>query len=84
MLPETILGGANPYCDVCGLLRFRVLRSAAGYYIGTQCGCGPYSRESGYYSNEEEALDALSYGVWVPRGQSKTYRELFPHEQFQR
>jgi hypothetical protein len=39
-----------------------VLRSAAGYYIGTQCECGPYSRESGYYRTYEEAESALNSG----------------------
>lgn len=60
MLPgETILSGANPRC--CGkLLRFEVLSSAAGYYIGTFCpNCGPYSRESFYYPTQEAAQQAL-------------------------
>ena len=47
------------------LLRVRIHRSAAGYYIGTYCGCGPYSRESGYYLTRELAqadLDSGAYG----------------------
>ena len=31
----------------------------AGYYIGTWCGCGPYSRESGYYRTREDAERAF-------------------------
>lgn len=42
----------------------KVLRSAAGYYVGRTCtedGIGevPYSRESGYYPNEEGAYAEL-------------------------
>lgn len=36
--------------------------SAAGYYIGTYCNCGPYSRESGYYRDFDEAQQALISG----------------------
>ncbi len=61
MLPgETIRSGASNMC--CGkVLEFTVLRSNAGYYIGTQCDqCGPYSRESHYYRSEEEARQAVA------------------------
>lgn len=63
MLPgET--GHSFDTCEDCHrLLVPQVLRSAAGYYIGTACSCGPYSRESGYYSSREEAqrdLDDLN------------------------
>lgn len=63
MLPgETILSGASPVC--CGVrLPFKVLRSAAGYYIGTFCdACGPYSRETGYYPTREDAQRELDNG----------------------
>ena len=40
----------------------KVLHSAAGYYIGTFCECGPYSRESGYYKTAGEAQTALDEG----------------------
>ena len=36
-----------------------------GYYIGTSCNCGPYSRESEYFKTRAEAqaaLDSLIYG----------------------
>jgi hypothetical protein len=56
---ETILTGAPSVC--CGVnLKFEVLRSAAGYYIGTACPrCGPYSRESNYFISRQEAEDTL-------------------------
>ena len=62
MLPgETIASGAPDTCPDCHTkLDNQVLRSAAGYYIGTRCCCGPYSRESGYYRTEEEAKKALA------------------------
>jgi hypothetical protein len=39
-----------------------VYRSAAGHYVGTYCECGPYSRESGYYTSREDAQKALNSG----------------------
>lgn len=42
----------------------RVMHSAAGYYIGTECyDCAfwqPYERLSGYWAEEERAVSALS------------------------
>lgn len=60
MLPgETIMSGASNVC--CGqVLQLKVLRSAAGYYIGTACHrCGPYSRESYYFCDKSTAELAL-------------------------
>ena len=64
MLPvETIASGAPSTCARCFKeVESEVLCSAAGYYIGTICACGPYSRESGYYRTEEDALRALNNG----------------------
>ncbi len=63
---ETIGEGAPPHCDDCGRMpKLDVYRSGAGYYIGTYCSCGPYSRESGYYRTPELAqadLDTGAYG----------------------
>ena len=61
MLPgETIASGADPVCPDCGQPAvLGVYQSAAGYYIGTYCGCGPYSRESGYYRTYDEAKRAM-------------------------
>jgi hypothetical protein len=57
---ETIASGAPSKCRDCGVvLKLEVLRSNAGYYIGTQCECGPYSRESYYYKDHNEADNAL-------------------------
>lgn len=57
---ETIRSGAPDTCPDCHMnLVMQVLRSNAGYYIGTQCDCGPYSRESGYFPTREAAYSAL-------------------------
>ncbi len=66
MLPgETISSGAPDVCDDCKkTLSNEVLQSAAGYYVGTFCDCGPYSRESGYYSTRQSAEAALKSGVF--------------------
>lgn len=55
---ETVLSGAD-----LGGRTFQVCRSAAGFYIGTQGMDGPYSRESGYFSTEEDAQRLLD--EWV-------------------
>jgi hypothetical protein len=61
MIPgETILSGAPDVCSECGKkLKFQVCHSAAGYFIGTECNCGPYSRESEYLSDDIEASEFL-------------------------
>ena len=67
MIPgETIASGAPDTCPDCHLkLEPDVYQSAAGYYIGTWCHCGPYSRESGYYATREEATAELD--TFAPR-----------------
>lgn len=45
-------------------LKFQVLTSFAGHYVGTECDCGPYSRESGYYKLREDAEKALETGLF--------------------
>lgn len=62
MLPgETVLSSGTKTCRDCeSPLPLTVLMSAAGYYIGTACNCGPYSRESGYFPSHGEALSALN------------------------
>ena len=53
---ETVLSGAKGATTA----DFEVMRSAAGYYIGTRCKDGtPYTRETGYWQREEEAAAAL-------------------------
>jgi len=56
MLPgETVLSG----CTLTTVNDFQVLRSAAGWYIGTlRNGC-PCTRETGYFKEEIEAIEAL-------------------------
>jgi hypothetical protein len=65
---QTLPSGAANTCPDCGVTpAVEVLKSAAGYYIGTQCKCGPYSRESLYYAIKEVADRALRDGTWTPR-----------------
>ena len=66
MMPgETITTGAEQVCDECqvdALTKLGVYRSGAGYYVGTCCECGPFSRESGYYATHAAADVALRTG----------------------
>jgi hypothetical protein len=60
---ETIARGADPQCSDCGdVLELQICSSPAGFYIGTYCQCGPYSRESDYYRTRELAEVALKAG----------------------
>ena len=60
---ETITTEAASVCPECNTkLENRVLESGAGYYIGTWCNCGPYSRESGYYPIKAIAEMVLKSG----------------------
>jgi hypothetical protein len=57
---ETIYGSGVERCEDCGVeLTPAVCESGAGFYIGTWCRCGPYSRESGYFSTRAEAAAIL-------------------------
>src|SRR4051794_15609718 len=57
---ETVYSGAPAICEDCGVeLVPRVCRSGAGFYIGSQCQCGPYSRESGYLASRAGAEAVL-------------------------
>ncbi len=63
MPKETILLGGERTCPDCGVTpEIGVYHSPAGYYVGTYCNCGPYSRESGYYKTQSLALAALQNG----------------------
>lgn len=57
---ETILSGAPVRCPECntytGIGVFSVLKSSAGYYVGTFCKCGPYSRETEYGTREQAEI----------------------------
>lgn len=60
---ETLALGANPTCSDCKVtVKLEVCQSPAGFYIGSMCDCGPYSRESGYYSTRGKAEAALKKG----------------------
>ena len=60
---ETIATGADPRCSDCGSMpALGVYRSGAGFYIGSWCGCGPYTRESGYFATREQAEQAFKRG----------------------
>lgn len=65
---ETILTGAPETCPDCGVTPgMKVYESPAGFYIGTFCACGPYSRESEYYPDREaaeRALESGDFGRW--------------------
>jgi len=83
---ETIILGADRSCKRCGMvfaeigiklnINFQVMFSAAGYFIGTQCSCGPNSRESSYFKSRELAMTALDTGNWIPRGKHFSARLL--------
>ncbi len=64
---ETIRTGAPRQCSECQMVvTDRVYMNGSGaYYIGTRCDCGPYSRESGYFPNREEAMRALKRGSYA-------------------
>ena len=60
---ETVATGASSTCRDCGtVMNPRVCHSAAGYYVGYECPCGPYSRESDYFKTRELAEKALHTG----------------------
>lgn len=67
---ETLETGAPHVCGDCRTAPvLGVWQSAAGYYVGTRCSCGPYTRESGYYASEESAREALASGDYSrPKG----------------
>ena len=62
--PGECVNAIRTACSECDTeLAVKVCVSGAGFYIGFFCPhCGPYSRESGYYSNREEAEHALNSG----------------------
>ncbi|TAL42821.1 MAG: hypothetical protein EPN91_07540 [Salinibacterium sp.] len=63
MIPgETLTTGAAGTCPECGVTpELEVLSSpgGAGFYLGTRCRCGPYSRETSYFKTRQEADAAL-------------------------
>lgn len=61
MLPgETLNSGAPKTCPECGVtVELAPYQSNAGWYLGSYCNCGPYSRESEYYDTREELEEAI-------------------------
>jgi hypothetical protein len=60
---ETIATGAAATCADCGetpQLQVYISPGGAGFYIGTYCECGPYSRESEYFKTHAEAEAVLA------------------------
>ena len=66
---ETIARGASPYCEDChNFVTWGTYKSQHGWYIGTSCKCGPYTRESvEYYLTMEQAEIALHNDTWTRR-----------------
>lgn len=69
MIPgESLCSGASDVCDRCRrVVTLAPLSSAAGWYLGTVCDCGPYSRESIYYPSRELLDTALQENRVVSR-----------------
>lgn len=62
---ETIATGAPTQCNQCKTnVKLMICKSFAGYYVGTMCDCGPYSRESDYYETRELAEKDLNNGTY--------------------
>ena len=61
-------GHIGKTCEDCNVkLEADVHMSGAGYYIGTVCNCGPYSKESGYYSTRKDAEAVLDTNTYTRR-----------------
>lgn len=72
MLNSTIVSTGILAAKFAGLsLPLQVLRSGAGFYIGTANEMGPVSRESvEYFATAELAERALEQGSWSQRHQA--------------
>jgi hypothetical protein len=60
---ETISTGASPICADCKMRPELEVHQSPGslmFYLGTYCLCGPYSRESEYFTNREDAERVLA------------------------
>lgn len=55
-------------------LKTEVLKSNAGFYLGTWCdNCGPYARESSYFATRAQAESTLR--VWQDSGEKPWARK---------
>ena len=86
---DTIRLGAPSKCPDCGMeVQIKVMVSIYGWYVGTRCKCGPYTRESYYYSSKKDAQRALDQGEVAYRDEREEYygetgclvRELYSKE----
>jgi hypothetical protein len=65
---ETLRLGADPVCDRCHMHAVvDVYRSGAGWFVGSRCECGPYTRESAYYPTEQACREAWAAGTLIWR-----------------
>lgn len=54
---ETICSGAPVVCPKCKTkATFMLRKTPAGYYVGSLCACGPYTRETFYFDTSVMAL----------------------------
>ena len=69
MKDSTPHGHGRLALEHCGKrLPLQVLRSAAGFYIGTMDDDGPCSRESvEYFKDNMQAATALQWGTWTQK-----------------
>ena len=65
MAMEGEVKGFGPItCEECGeTMELEVKISGGGFsYLGRECNCGPYSRDSHYFKTYKEAEEALASG----------------------
>ncbi len=66
-LPGELEGLHGATCTCGRELLLRVLHSNAGYYLGYRCpDCGPWSRETGYMSEEKASKSLSDYRNGLP------------------
>jgi len=75
-LGETVLSGAPSHIEDSNVSEFKIMRSAAGWYVGTTYNEDGYevpnSRETGYFGSEAEAAQALAH--WNTTGELPNQR----------
>lgn len=57
-MPRAVL-----HCEDCGAADLGWYKSAAGWYFGTFCDCGPLARLSTYYPTLQAVSDAAENGT---------------------
>lgn len=71
---ETIGNGAEKVCEDCGVRLVPKIMMTCAYYIGTECDCGPYSRESEYFKTRAEAEKILAGLIYGRTNESESNR----------